>query len=206
MAEEKIVNAESMKACLEKQLFTEIRNVLLENLEKIKLITTQKCNVLLEWQYIIQYRPVIDVQRLDKLYIYKSYFQHIKRSYRNGENAPHKIILLSAILTLYKNPDQQKTMLIEMSDDLIFLFNQYWGRYVKSNTWKRDISMPWSHMLNEPFWHEGSDGSNVCYIDADLRDLLKDDEYRQILREVLIVLKHLLVWIMVMEHQLVKFV
>lgn len=154
-------------------------------LEKTKLITTQKCNVLLEWQYIIQYRPVIDVQTLDKLYIYKSYFQHIKRSYRNGENAPHKIILLLAILTLYKNPDQQKTILIEMSDDLILLFNQYWGRYVKSNTWKRDISMPWSHMSNEPFWHEGSDGSNVCYIDADLRDLLKYDEYRQILREVL---------------------
>lgn len=154
-------------------------------LEKTKLITTQKCNVLLEWQYIIQYRTVIDVQTLDKLYIYKSYFQHIKRSYRNGENAPHKIILLLAILTLYKNPDQQKTILIEMSDDLVFLFNQYWGRYVKSNTWKRDISMPWSHMSNEPFWHEGSDGSNVCYIDADLRDLLKDEQYRQILREVL---------------------
>lgn len=86
---------------------------------------------------------------------------------------------------MYKNPDQQKTILIEISDDLVFLFNQYWGRYVKSNTWKRDISMPWSHMSNEPFWHEGSDGSNVCYIDADLRDLLKNDEYRQILREVL---------------------
>lgn len=154
-------------------------------LEKTKLITTQKCNILLEWQYIIQYRPVIDIQTLDKLYIYKSYFQHLKRSHRNGENAPHKIILLLAILTLYKNPDQQKTILIEISDDLVFLFNQYWGRYVKSNTWKRDISMPWSHMSNEPFWHEGSDGSNVCYIDADLRDLLKNDEYRQILREVL---------------------
>ncbi len=154
-------------------------------LEKTKLITTQKCNVLLEWQYIIQYRPVIDIQTLDKLYIYKSYFQHLKKSHRNGENAPHKIILLLAILTLYKNPDQQKTILIEMSDDLVFLFNQYWGRYVKSNTWKRDISMPWSHMPNEPFWHEGSDGSNVCYIDADLRDLLKDDEFRKILREVL---------------------
>lgn len=116
---------------------------------------------------------------------YQTLFKHLKRSNRNGELAPHKIILLLAVLALYKNPDQQKTTLIKLTDNLISLFDQYWGWYVKSDIWAKDISMPWKHMPNEPFWHECKDKSKGCYIDPDLRKLLTNTDYRKSLREVL---------------------
>ena len=116
---------------------------------------------------------------------YKKYFKSLKRSNRNGELAPHKIILLLSILALYKDPSQQKTVLIKMTPELEEIFERYWNWYVKSPIWKKDISMPWKHMVNEPFWHECKDPSKGCYIDAELKTLLVDTGYRASLREIL---------------------
>lgn len=113
------------------------------------------------------------------------YFQHLNRSNRGGEKAPHKIILLLAVLALYANAQQQKKVVISLSQELTDLFNQYWRMYVKSPIWKMDITMPWTHMSSEPFWHDCHDESKGCYIDTELRDLLQNVMNRKELREVL---------------------
>lgn len=120
----------------------------------------------------------------ETLQLYIKYFNSLTRSKRNGELAPHKIILLLAVLALYKNPEQQKTTLIKLSDDLKSLFDQYWKSYVKSDIWAKGISMPWKHMISEPFWHY-DEKSNTTYIDKELRVLLKETENRIALRDVL---------------------
>lgn len=129
--------------------------------------------------------PVPSVKTDENMQYYLHCFRNLKRSYRSGKLAPHKLILLLAVLALYRHPEQQKTVLIKMSDELKMLFEQYWNSYVKTDIWIKDISMPWTHMVNEPFWHECSVKSRGCYIDEELRDLLKDKDNRVALRNIL---------------------
>lgn len=115
---------------------------------------------------------------------YKSCFRNLKRSSRNGQSAPHKVILLLAIIALYINTFQQQTEILVKSPALIKLFDQYWQKNVHSNFWSKDINMPWKQMISEPFWHY-DEKTKTTYIDKDLRDLLKDTGNRIALRNVL---------------------
>ena len=115
---------------------------------------------------------------------YMLYFKDLKRSVRNYQKAPHKVILMLAVLALYKSSTQQQTEILVKSPALINLFDQYWQKNVHSTIWTKDINMPWKHMISEPFWHY-NEKTKTTYIDKELRDLLKETENRVALREVL---------------------
>jgi len=79
---------------------------------------------------------------------------------------------LLAIIALYRNTFQQQTEILVKSPALIKLFDQYWQKNVHSNLWSKNINMPWTHMISEPFWHY-DEKTKTTYIDKDLRDLSK---------------------------------
>ena len=116
---------------------------------------------------------------------YIEFFKHLKRSNRSGELAPHKIILMLAVLRLYDDSKQQNKTVIQLSSTLKSYFDTCWDTYVKSSTWIKDISMPWVHMKSEPFWNDCQNKEGCCWIDSELRELLKDKENRISLSNIL---------------------
>lgn len=126
---------------------------------------------------------ILDNPKLKK---YQNYFASLKRSNRNGELAPHKLILMLAIMKLYESPKQYKTVLVKLTPELIELFNHYWREYVNSPIWIMDINMPWTHMKSEPFWHECYNTAKGCWIDEELKTLFRNVYYREALRKVLL--------------------
>lgn len=122
----------------------------------------------------------------DAILRYKDYFSHLNRSKRNNELAPHKIILLLAILSLYNDSEQQKRAEITLDDKLKRLFSQYWNKEVNSDIWKNNINQPWRYMESEPFWHKSKSDPNCSYIDTELQGLLKEKATRKILEAFLI--------------------
>ena len=127
-----------------------------------------------------------DILDSPKLKKYQNYFAFLKRSNRNGELAPHKVILMLAIMKLYESPKQYKTVLVKLTPELIELFNHYWREYVNSPIWIKDIKMPWTHMKSEPFWHECYNAAKGCWIDEELKTLFRNVYYREALRNVLL--------------------
>ena len=116
---------------------------------------------------------------------YIGFFKHLNRSNRGGELAPHKLVLLMAVIKLYDNPRQQNKTVIQMSRTLSSYFDYFWDLYVKSPVWINDISMPWTYMKSESFWHDCKNKDKSCWIEPELRDLLKIKENRSILHNVL---------------------
>jgi hypothetical protein len=116
---------------------------------------------------------------------YIGFFKHLNRSNRGGELAPHKLILLMAVIKLYDDPRQQNKTVIQMSKTLSSYFDYFWDLHVKSSIWIKDISMPWTHMKSEPFWNDCQNKDGCCWIEPELKDLLKDKENRSILNDVL---------------------
>lgn len=116
---------------------------------------------------------------------YIGFFKHLNRSNRGGELAPHKLVLLMAVIKLYDNPRQQNKTVIQMSRTLSSYFDYFWNLYVKSPVWIKDISMPWTYMKSESFWHDCKNKDKSCWIEPELRDLLKIKENRSILNNVL---------------------
>lgn len=116
---------------------------------------------------------------------YIGFFKSLNRSNRGGESAPHKLILLMAVIKLYDNPKQQNKTVIQMSSTLNSYFDYFWDLHVKSSVWIKDISMPWKHMKSEPFWNECQNKDGCCWIEPELKGLLNDKESRTILNDVL---------------------
>lgn len=127
--------------------------------------------------------PSKDISPVLQKYI--EFFKHLKRSNRLGELAPHKIVLLLAVLRLYEDSKQQNKTVIQLSGTLKSYFDTYWDTYVKSSIWIKDISMPWVHMKSEPFWNDCQNKEGYCWIETELRELLKDKENRITLSNVL---------------------
>ena len=90
-----------------------------------------------------------------------------------------------AVLRLYDDSKQQNKTVIQLSSTLKSYFDTCWDTYVKSSTWIKDISMPWVHMKSEPFWNDCQNKEGCCWIDSELRELLRDKENRISLSNVL---------------------
>ena len=91
--------------------------------------------------------------RMNNLKDYIEAFSHLHTAKVKRRKAPHKAVLLLAIMDLVecnfiRNPR------IELTDELVRKFNSVWKRYLgESSIFTPDITKPYYHMQYEPFWN-----------------------------------------------------
>lgn len=79
-------------------------------------------------------------------------FRHLHTARVKGHRAPHKAVLLLAIIDLVERGVIRNAQ-IELSDTLESQFNAVWKRYLgESAIFTRDIAKPFFHMQHEAFW------------------------------------------------------
>lgn len=147
---------------------------------------------------------------IKNLSYYKRCFIQLNRSARKGEKAPHKPILLLAMID---RVEQLVSMgvaghrminqsLIDLNPKLEQFFYKNWNQYVKSELFAPSFSTPFFHMESESFWKlalktgakpQGSQGESHlykyylgAYIDEELMLLLLEKDIRNELRNLLI--------------------
>jgi putative restriction endonuclease len=116
--------------------------------------------------------------------------------------APHKPILLLCVLDLFDSGEVSSN-LVEISDDLVELFDRYWGRVLPFNR-PGNLALPFFHLRGDEFWHllprygRSSFGSQITSLtrlreeavgarmDEELYVLIESMENRGRLRSVLI--------------------
>lgn len=89
---------------------------------------------------------------MTELRYYTEVFAHLHTAKMKGHRAPHKAVLLIAIIDLI---DDKKitSQDIELTDLLVNKFNQVWKRYLgTSSIFTPDIAKPFFHMQHESFW------------------------------------------------------
>lgn len=80
---------------------------------------------------------------------YKESFRKIKVSNRRGKKAPHKAVLLLAIMSLIED-GVQTTRFIEYSEPLKKKFKSIWSEYIGvSDTFNPEIAMPFWYLKND---------------------------------------------------------
>ena len=105
---------------------------------------------------------------------YKAMFQTMKRSKTNGHTAPHKVILMLALISYFK---KHIVRVMEIDMDMKVYFMDYWRKYVHTDEWSSNIRMPWEHMTSEPFWHWIDENTkSEAYLDDDLFYLIHHDK------------------------------
>lgn len=80
---------------------------------------------------------------------YQYCFSHLRRDAKKG-GAPHKPILLLAIISLFES-GLFKSNRIYILPELVAAFKDLWHLLVKSNHDPR-FALPFFHMNSEPFW------------------------------------------------------
>ena len=133
---------------------------------------------------------------------YMQCFDHLSVNKKGGQLAPHKPLLLLAIIDLVgggiiKSPQ------IELTEALITAFKLNETRYTRNIAhFKPNIGMPYFHMSGEPFWRlvpkvPGNSPSSYAIstlrnfykyaeIDLELFELMKEPATAQQLRKVLV--------------------
>lgn len=117
----------------------------------------QLCNIFLsQSQYVAQ--PKIPAKYSVFMQNYLRDFRRMNRAKLKGETAPHKIILLLAILDLVEQkggkliPTNRLYELIPFGCGLDKYFMEEWTKHVHSTTFKPSIENPLIHMASEPFY------------------------------------------------------
>ena len=117
---------------------------------------------------------------IKNLSYYKRCFIQLNRSSRKGEKAPHKPILLLAMIDrveqLLSMGDAGYRMinqsLIDLNPKLEQFFYKNWNQYIKSELFTPSLSTPFFHMESESFWKlafkkgakpQGSQGESHLY-------------------------------------------
>ena len=138
----------------------------------------------------------------DDLTKYIAQFRSLNTNKRAGIDAPHKPILLLAILDLVESGAIGSAR-IELSEQLESAFLHNWKRYVGSSLlFQPKVATPFWHMQNEPFYqlytNDGKELAGSPYsvkklrentyaiLDKDLFELMKDENSRAQLRVVLV--------------------
>lgn len=138
----------------------------------------------------------------DDLTKYIAQFRSLNTNKRAGIDAPHKPILLLAILDLVESGAINGAK-IELTELLERAFLHTWKRYVGSSLlFQPKVATPFWHMQNEPFYqlytNDGKELSGSPYsvkklrentyaiLDKDLFELMKDENSRAQLRVVLV--------------------
>jgi putative restriction endonuclease len=138
------------------------------------------------------------------LSFYAKAFGNLKRDHKNG-GAPHKPILILSLIDAFERGFINSNQ-IAISPELIAFFKANWSKYVLSEHDLR-FALPFYHMMSETFWklmpNEGcelwlqSKGSmrslgnlrvavKYAEIDDELVEILKSDENRAFLRQVIL--------------------
>lgn len=79
-------------------------------------------------------------------------FSHLHTAKVKGHKAPHKAVLLLAIIDLVEEGGVASSR-IELSDELVDKFNKVWHHYLGTSAiFTPDISKPYFHMQHETFW------------------------------------------------------
>lgn len=83
---------------------------------------------------------------------YTKAFSTLHTAKVKGQKAPHKAILLLAIISLVEKGNIASSH-IELSEELVECFYETWVRYVgKTSAFTPDIAKPFFHMQHESFW------------------------------------------------------
>ena len=82
---------------------------------------------------------------------YEYAFSHLRRGSTVYGPAPHKLVLLLAIIQAFE-ANQIQTNRIEPSDRLVAAFQLIWNKYIHSGH-KLNFALPFYHLSNEGFWH-----------------------------------------------------
>ena len=137
----------------------------------------------------------------DILY-YDYRFSHLKTAKTHGQTAPHKPLLLLAVMELVEAGNINSPQIM-LSDELVNTFNRNAQIHVPDvKHYRPNIGMPFYHMQSEPFWDlvpreegvtpnvtsiSGLRRHYVCaQIDNDLFSILTDAGNRVILQKTLI--------------------
>ncbi len=134
-------------------------------------------------------------------------FAHLDATEYRGQRAPHKAVLLMAVIDLIERGTVDSPF-VYLTDELIGKFNAVWKYYVgDSPLFKPDVCKPFYHLQHEPFWrligrNKADDAlpyDQVNYtvnylrdtyecaiLDSWLFDCLKDRENRGVVRSILI--------------------
>lgn len=79
-------------------------------------------------------------------------FSHLHTANVKGLKAPHKAVLLLAIIDLVEESVIVSSR-VELSDELVYRFNQVWHHYLGTSAiFTPDITKPYFHMQHESFW------------------------------------------------------
>ena len=91
--------------------------------------------------------------RMNNLKDYIEAFSHLHTAKVKRRKAPHKAVLLLAIMDLVESKVIRHPR-IELTDGLVRKFNSVWKRYLgESSIFTPDITKPYFHMQYEPFWN-----------------------------------------------------
>ncbi len=134
-------------------------------------------------------------------------FAHLHVAKSHGHQAPHKAVLLMAVIELIERGTIDSPF-VYLTDELIERFNKVWNYYVgDSPLFKPDVCKPFYHLQHEPFWRLiGRDKADdalpydqvnytvnylrdtyeCAILDSWLFDCLKDRENRGVVRSILI--------------------
>ena len=140
---------------------------------------------------------------------YLHQFSNLHRNKLKGEIAPHKPIMLLSVMDLIEAGFITSNK-IEFSEMLEERFKSNWKRYVKTDSvFKPNAGTPFWHLSYEPFWRlvpfcggeetiaqlkksnpysSGTIRKNIRYaeIDIELFELMKDENYRNKLKDILV--------------------
>ena len=84
-----------------------------------------------------------------------------------GHKAPHKAVLLLAIIELIEE-ELIMTPYIDLSDELVERFNDIWHKYLGTSAiFTPDICKPYFHMQHESFWRLVENNEVVCGMTAE---------------------------------------
>lgn len=143
---------------------------------------------------------------MSKLVFYTKKFSKLHTAKLNGKNAPHKPILLLAIIKGLKKLEINENKIF-ITPDLVACFKDLWAKLVFDSFFTSNFSLPFYHLKSEGFWHlKTKPGQEIlltsshsvksftqlkevihfAYFDDDLFLLLKEEHTRTVLEQTLL--------------------
>lgn len=149
---------------------------------------------------------LLSCSAVDTLSRYIRKFTGLRRGSVKGVKAPHKPIMLLAVLDVIEKKEICFNQ-IPISPGLVASFKDFWSQLVKDSRFSENFSLPFYHLLSDGFWHlQTLPGREVAlttshsirsfaylkevvayaFLDQELFDLLMNPETRNILKRVLL--------------------
>ncbi len=137
---------------------------------------------------------------------YSAAFSKLNRGYVGGERAPHKPVLLLAVIDSIEAGEAFENRIC-ITPELVARFKDVWSRYVDSAGFSPNFTNPFYHLTGDRFWHLQTRSSEAArltssrspksfsglqawveyaYLDEALFKLLVQRETREVLRGVLL--------------------